>query len=552
MLPAARTAHLLCAAAFATSLALAPVANAAPVNGTPLCTAAGDQLLPVTVSDGVGGIIVAWHDQRPTVPGNGVCYAQRLNAAGAPLWAADGVPLSMSGDVGGPVIASDGAGGAFVAYGGEFGAPRIQRVNASGVEQWGSDGVQLSTNAPTMRDLAIAPDVGGGGGAIVAWRQDNASGGFSDIFAQKVNSSGATQWGSPAIPITSTNTLNESVPSLLSDGAGGVFVTWHADGIRLQRYNSAGVSAWSALSLNPMGSQVPASMVSDGSGGVVVAWSVGTGALTQRVSSAGAKQWTPNAGVTLSSNGRAPTMIPDGSGGAIITWEDNRTTTNFDIYAQKMSSAGAAQWAMNGASVCVFTADQRAPQIVSDGAGGALISWYDDRMNPNSGYDIYAQRIDGTGAAQWTSNGAPLCTVHNDQEFPTMASDGAGGAWVAWQDFRTGTSQDIYASRVNPSGIVLAVPSGGASWTSRVWPDPFFDRVEMEFVAPAATKVHETVIDLQGRVVRDLGASSLSAGAHRLAWDGRASDGRPVGVGIYFLRVDAAEIAINQRVVRLR
>src|SRR5262249_46008048 len=107
---------------------LAGNAHAADPNGVPLCTAASDQTLPVTVSDGVGGIIVAWHDGRPTAAAGGVCYAQRLSAAGVPQWTADGVALSTTGDPVTPVIAADGAGGAFVAYGGTTAQPRVQHV----------------------------------------------------------------------------------------------------------------------------------------------------------------------------------------------------------------------------------------------------------------------------------------------------------------------------------------------------------------------------------------------------------------------------------------
>src|SRR6185436_10587527 len=62
-------------------------ALAADPDGIPLSTAAGDQILPVTVSDGSGGAIVAWHDA------DGRCYAQRLNSLGVPQWTAGGVAL---------------------------------------------------------------------------------------------------------------------------------------------------------------------------------------------------------------------------------------------------------------------------------------------------------------------------------------------------------------------------------------------------------------------------------------------------------------------------
>src|SRR5262249_51458747 len=69
--------------------------------------------------------------------------------------------------------------------------------------------------------------------------------------------------------------------------------------------------------------------------------------------------------------------------------------------------------------------DQISPTIVSDGAGGAIVTWEDRR---SSGGDIYAQRVNAAGAPQWTSDGVALCTAANNQQSPTIVSDGAGGA----------------------------------------------------------------------------------------------------------------------------
>ena len=69
-------------------------------------------------------------------------------------------------------------------------------------------------------------------------------------------------------------------------------------------------------------------------------------------------------------------------------------------------------------------------------------------------FDIYAQRINSAGAVQWPVNGTAICTASDDQEYPAIASDGAGGAIVTWSDFRRYdfTSLDIYAQRVNAAG----------------------------------------------------------------------------------------------------
>src|SRR2546423_1142934 len=61
-----------------------------PNNNLPVCIVAGDQDEPAIVSDGFGGVIIAWHDGRGS---NYDIYGQRVNAAGVPQWVANGVPL---------------------------------------------------------------------------------------------------------------------------------------------------------------------------------------------------------------------------------------------------------------------------------------------------------------------------------------------------------------------------------------------------------------------------------------------------------------------------
>jgi hypothetical protein len=530
-------------------------AAAAGVDGVPLCTAANDQLRPVATSDGAGGVIVAWHDERPSAPAGGVCYAQRLGAAG-PQWTADGVALSTTGDAITPVIAADGAGGAFVAYAGSSSQPRVQWVNAAGVPQWGPDGIALSVTASPKRELAIAADIGGAGGAIVAWREDNGAAGTADVYAQKVSAAGSVQWSASGATVSATTMNSEILPALISDGAGGaivVFLFAGGGGARIQRLNSAGAVQWGNTSLTSATNNNVPGIVSDGSGGAVVSWSGGVGIFAQRVSSAGSRLWNPtNGGVTLATTGTLPTMIGDGAGGATVTWQDLRSGTNFNLYAQRVDGSGVPQWMANGAEVCTATADQRSPTIVSDGGSGAIITWYDSRSGA-SGDDIFAQRIDATGAPLWPLDGVPVCTAPGAQQFPTLATDGSGGAFVAWQDDRKGTDEDIFAHHVNPGGQVLAVPRGeGVSSSARAWPTPFTDRVRLGFVLPADTRARMEVLDVSGRRVRSLGTALLAAGPRELTWDGRADDGRTVGAGTYFLRVEAAGLTFSRAVVRLK
>src|SRR5439155_2668287 len=99
---------------------------------------------------------------------------------------------------------------------------------------------------------------------------------------------------------------------------------------------------------------------------------------------------------------------------------------------------------------------QYSPAIVADGDGGAIVVWHDNRSGATA--DLYAQHVLGGGVvdAAWPLDGTALCTAPNNQFTNAIVEDGAGGAIVAWEDWRSdGGSQtnfDIYAQRVQANG----------------------------------------------------------------------------------------------------
>jgi hypothetical protein len=163
--------------------------------------------------------------------------------------------------------------------------------------------------------------------------------------------------------------------------------------------------------------------------------------------------WQPDGtGVAIVAGAQArPTVIPDGTGGTIITWWDSRSGGD-DIYAQRLNGLGVAQWTPNGVVLCSAQGTQNRQQIVPDGSGGAIVAWIDFR---NGNQDVFAQRVNGSGLVQWTADGVALCTAAGDQSMDAIPSSfrRAGGAIVAWTDERNGiANRDIYARRVNGAG----------------------------------------------------------------------------------------------------
>src|SRR5204863_234844 len=111
----------------------------------------------------------------------------------------------------------------------------------------------------------------------------------------------------------------------------------------------------------------------------------------------------------------------------------------------------------NGRALCTAVSNQIFPTIVSDGVGGAIVTWYDSR---SGNYDIYAQHVLASGAVDgaWPAGGRALCTAAGGQDVPKIVSDGVGGSIVTWEDFRSGSNYDIYAQRVDASGYLGAEP----------------------------------------------------------------------------------------------
>ncbi|MCD4750462.1 MAG: hypothetical protein K8R59_13915 [Thermoanaerobaculales bacterium] len=222
----------------------------------------------------------------------------------------------------------------------------------------------------------------------------------------------------------------------------------------------------------------PVAITTDGAGGAIVVWDDSRGSSTdiyaQWVDLEGVVRWTLD-GVVVCDEGSSQShavAVSDGAGGAIVVWRDRRAGDNYDIYAQRIDSAGALGWPVgapssDGIAICDLTGDQELPIAVSDGAGGAIITWEDER---DPGWVIFAQRVNSDGELQWPTGapstaGAEVCTASGIQWDISMVGDGAGGALLAWEDGRNNaeTNFDIYAQRIDPDGASLWAVGGIAA-----------------------------------------------------------------------------------------
>jgi len=539
-------------------------------NGVPLCTEAGYQLQPAATADNHGGAIVVWWDYRAESVQGIDLYAQRVDADGNLLWALDGVPIcTQPGDQYAAAVVSDGAGGAIIAWhdnrSGDYQWDiYAQHVDGAGHPLWAVDGVLVCGAGQYQTYPRIVTDTHHG--AVIAW-EDERGYVSTDIYAQRVDGNGNLLWAANGMPVCTYNGVQENFV-MASDDSGGAYFAWQdprSGGVDYwdiygQRLNSLGARQWILNGLRVCGAaddQEWPGIMADADG-VIIAWSDSRSAgvydriYAQRVDPPGNTQWTMDGVLVHVGTGSQldPRLASDDAGGAIVAWRDVGGA-DWDVRAQRLDADGVRQWppvVVSGAP-----GDQLAPRIVPDGSGGAILAWEDRRVGTGE-EEIYAQRVDANGNTLWDVDGKAICTAPYGQRHLDLVRDGTDGGIVTWSDNRSGSDWDIYAqdTHYTASGAVDDVAAGSLDALCRPYPNPSRSGVAVSFAPEAGRAAWLGVHDASGRLIRRVTPGPENARLGQLVWDGRDSAGREATSGTYVCRLSIAGREIVRRVIRTR
>ena len=413
-------------------------------NGIIICNETYYQEIPQICSDGYGGAIIAWEDRRVSTD----IYAQRIDSDGNALWNPNGTLIcNASGTTVRVQLCSDGSGGAIITWDDSRGPAYdiyAQRIDSAGNVKWTHNGEEICTEVEQQRDAQICSD--GVGGAIITWEDYRVLSG-RQIRAQRIDQNGNVLWDANGTLIRARG----GHAQIINNGMGAAIITCAERDVWAQKIALNGTILWGADGIDICdedGTQTFPSLCSDGSGGAIITWydeRTGTfisDVYAQRVHSNGTVLWTLNGSAIcteIGSQGQIK-ICSDDSGGAIITWTDYRAG-EYDIYAQKIDSAGNVKWTLNGSAICTAYESQYDPQLCRDGYGGSIIVWRDYRNGYD--WDVYAQWVDTDGNVELI-NGMLICNETDDQFYAQICSDGSGGAFITWEDHRFSHS-DVYA-----------------------------------------------------------------------------------------------------------
>ncbi len=477
-----------------------------PVSGgTPVCIAPASEQNKISIADGTNGAIIVF-ESYATNNSSSELYVQRINNSGQVQWGNASTPKPVCVNAAEKYLTSaipDGNGGIYISWVDYRSAPDgeiyIQHIDNAGNPAWALNGIRvnISNNLREAYSSKLCSD--GGTGVIICWTESEYNTAtnlttYSQVFAQKYNSAGTALWSAGGVQICTANGIR-AAEDIIPDGSNGAIICFadtrnsnqsandEFDNIDIyaQRISSTGALQWTtngvAVNTQPF-NQYPSNLfgqsyssVADGAGGVILLFDDYTGDnngpnnfYAQRLNASGARQWAA-AGVpvcTADSTQFLIKTVTDGAGGMVAFFNDNRDAVpnSSASYAQRVLSNGTVGWTTNGVKI-IDDAGYYASlsnDMTEDGSGNYIFNWTDPS------YFLKAQKINNSGALQWGATGKDVCS--NSGAFPfrgQLVKSNAGSVIINWGDNRNAESAiDIYAAKISAAGVL----EGAAASTS--------------------------------------------------------------------------------------
>lgn len=501
---------------------------------------------------------------------------------------------------------------------------RAKRVNSAGVDVWTADAIIQSLGSISAWTQWLSLDSDGAGGMLIAWHEDRDANDISDAYVQHVNADGTLAFAANGVHVTTEMNYHQFYPKTAFDPATQeTYIFWNREngnqdqwGLRMQKLNSTGAAQWGAtgMAFVNLGAfptfPIAAHQLQSGVAFLyVISPSSGNDQVANIkafcVNPSGQPVWdTPNLDIALTNTNKLHfDSCFSGSEFGVVTWEDGSTASSH-TYAMKFNGDGSL-------GNVIITPYNLTATVV--GADDVQLSWlFPEVLIPPSGYKVYANgtmlhQIEGAASeylvtnlaeGAWTfhvtalwANGdetppSNAVTVQIILNFPAPSLDWHPGTepgtatflWtlpqttlplLGFRFYDQETSQLLFA--VNDSTVrTITVPwiqtaftmymtavyigeheSAPSNWVMlevaaddhtvtpaecvlSAYPNPFSNTVNLAFNAgktPQTTAI--TLYNLKGQIVRRI---TLDKSTDRLTWDGRDNLNQLCSPGIYFAR----------------
>jgi hypothetical protein len=150
----------------------------------------------------------------------------------------------------------------------------------------------------------------------------------------------------------------------------------------------------------------------------------------------------------------------------VVAWTHSVDADHSEVRAQAWTSDGdiAPGWPSSSVVVSDLPGRNFGPAVCEDAQGGVFVAWVNQQLPGAPRF--YLQRISDSGgpAVGWAPQGVRLRAGSDYSGAPVVAPDGAGGALVGWFEPRGGRDFNARVIRIDADGDPNGVwPAGGDS-----------------------------------------------------------------------------------------
>ncbi len=355
----------------------------------------------------------------------------------------------------------------------------LQRLNAAGEEQFQHNGLVLrDLGFSSTQDYDLKVD--SQGNAIVAFRDDRAVPGTTQITVMKIGPLGERLWGATGVVASGGAAGTDRNNPKCAVVPGDVVVVGWGGGspsaISLRAVSADGTLVGAAPTVFPdLAATVRPIQMSDmqASGDGVIVLGVrcsGANCVTSNKhlyaqkyavsESAFSALWDRNTGNAIPGEhvivfdgtsiqtGTFPSFVPDGAGGGAFGWYENGGQRR--AYVQRVDADGVEQFAHNGVAVLEATGVlSLSAGFDYDVATGEFFMAVKTSNANQTMWDVRAAKVDAGGNREWASEGVVLSPLVNVQSnFERAVRDELGGMTAVWIE-NAGAPSRIRAMAVN-------------------------------------------------------------------------------------------------------
>jgi hypothetical protein len=536
-------------------------------NGTLLATGIYAQQLRA-VPDGMSGVVIA----APEVFPSGQVLARRTADGIEPAgWPSTELlpPFFYS-----PALASDGAGGAYVARrGGPNNDLLVHHVGADGTFDpgWPADGRVVW--GPEGYNICLASDPTGGVYVLWAYTANDER----RLRALRLEPDGDASTGWPADGVLLDTTAEWITLGAPHADATGLFAQFHhgpqylaTDEAFIARVTPEGTSP-SGWGSGPRPFPFTTFMwengwIPDATGGFFSSWRTPSLGRLVHVEEDGALDpaW-PDSGLAILPGHPwfqvVSGPVADGVGGC-FAWFVHDSTGSWDMRGSVVHVTAdgetAPGWPATGARLPMVEDGRKFLHLVPDAAGGVYAVWLDDFIDPEY-HAIRVQHYGSSGAVSpgWPESGLTIASGPGGRRAAQGIRSLDHGLIVVWEDSRRGDTNgfmDVYGIGLTADGNIttdVSFDGGALGIAMRTGPNPTAGAIRMWLKMPRTDVAKVEILDVSGRLVRHVFEGSLSAGEHVIDWDGRGDSGERLAPGVYHARTFAGGAVQSTRIVRI-